>query len=436
MEKKIDMLKICGPYKINGTIEVPGDKSISHRSIILSSLTKDKVIINNFLFSDDCINTLKILKKIGVKYQIDKDAVIIQGCGLSNFSEPDDILYTGNSGTSIRLLSGLLCGCNFMSILSGDKSVNNRPMDRIIKPLTEMGAKIFGRLNNSKAPIVIFGGRKLKGKRHEISVASAQVKSCLTIAALFADGITEIIQPEISRDHTERMLEYFGANIEYDGKYTKIIPGNDLKGKDIFIPGDFSSAAFFIVAAIILKNSKIIIKNTGINPTRSLLLDILIKMGAKIEIKNKRIKNNEEIADIEAYSSNLNAIKVDEKVIPYIIDEIPILSVAAAFAQGVTEIRGAKELRVKESDRIKSISNEFNKLGIKVKEYPDGLGIHGKANQKINSSNLTSYGDHRIAMSLAVLALKGEEVVQISNTRCINTSFPGFEEKLFKLISK
>ena len=433
------MLKINGPYKINGIIEVPGDKSISHRSAILSSLTENEVEIDNFLFSEDCLNTLKILKKIGVKYkinkQINKSSVIIYGRGLFNFTEPDDILFTGNSGTSIRLMSGLLSGCNFLSILSGDKSVNNRPMDRIINPLTKMGAKIYGRLNNTKAPLVIMGNNKLKGLRHEINVASAQVKSCIAIAALFAEGETEIIQPEVSRDHTERMLEYFGANIIYDGKYTKIIPGSKLIGKEIFIPGDFSSAAFFIVAAIILKNSKLLIKNTGINKTRSALIDVLKKMGANIELKNIRTKNNEEIADIEVCSSNLIGIKIDEKIIPFIIDEIPILSVAAAFAEGITQIRGAKELRVKESDRIRSIFTEFNKLGIKIKEHPDGLDIHGNPNQKLNPAKLKSYGDHRIAMSLAILALKGDVPLQIDNNKCINTSFPDFEKKLFNVIS-
>ena len=428
-------MEIYGPYCVNGIIEVPGDKSISHRSIILSSITKDKVEINNFLFSDDCLNTLNILKNIGVKYQINKNNILIEGCGISGFAEPDNILYVGNSGTSIRLLSGLLCGTDFMSILSGDSSINSRPMDRILKPLTDMGARIFGRQNNKNAPVVIFGGSRLKGLKHEINIASAQVKSCLTIAALFADSPTEIVLPAIARDHTERMLEYFGADISYDGKYTKIYPGRVLKGKDIFIPGDFSSAAFFIIAGIILENSRVMIKNVGINPTRSYLINILKKMGANIEVKNIRVKNNEKIADIEASSSKLVASSIDEKIIPNIIDEIPILSVAAAFSEGITKIRGAKELRLKESDRIKSIATEFKKAGIRVDEFPDGLEIHGSQNLKINPSNLKSYGDHRIAMSLAILALKGEDMIKISQTRCINTSFPGFKDKLFGLIS-
>jgi len=428
-------MEICGPYRVNGTIEVPGDKSISHRSIILSAITMDKVKIDNFLFSDDCLNTLNILKKIGVKYQTENSSILIEGCGISGLVEPDDILYVGNSGTSIRLLSGFLCGAGFMSVLSGDRSVNSRPMERILNPLSAMGARVFGRNSNGNAPIVIFGGSRLKGLKHEISVASAQVKSCLTIAALFADSPTEIVLPAVTRDHTERMLEYFGADISYDGKYTRICPGETLKGKDIYVPGDFSSAAFFIVAGIILENSRVLIKNVGINPTRSYLINVLKKMGANIEVKNTRIRNNEKIADIEASSSKLIAAQIDENIIPNIIDEIPILSVAAAFAQGVTKIRGAKELRLKESDRIKSISAEFKKAGIKVDEFSDGLEIHGSQDLKIKSAGFKSYGDHRIAMSLAVLALKGEALIKISQTSCIKTSFPEFEDKLFGLIS-
>lgn len=431
------MLEFFGPYSINGSIEVPGDKSISHRSIILSSIAKGKVEIDNFLFSEDCLNTLKILKKIGTQCVVSGNSILIQGNGITGFNEPDDILYVGNSGTSIRLLSGLLCGCSFMSVISGDKSVNNRPMDRIINPLRAMGAKIYGRYDNKKAPLVIFGKNKLRGIKHDIDVPSAQVKSCLAIAALFAEGTTEIIQPEVSRDHTERMLEYFGADIKYDGKHTIIVPGKHLIGKDIFVPGDFSSAAFFIIAGLILKKSKILIKDVGINQTRSYLLDVLKKMNANIEIKNERIKNNEKIADIISCSSKLKSVNVKKEAIPNIIDEIPILCVAAAFADGITTIRGAKELRLKESDRIKSISNEFKKAGIIVKEYSDGLEIHGSHDAEIkHPARLKSYGDHRIAMSLAIMALKGNCKISICNTKCVDTSFPGFEKKLLDLIKK
>jgi 3-phosphoshikimate 1-carboxyvinyltransferase len=433
--RKTDKMEICGPYRANGSIEVPGDKSISHRSIILSSITKNNVEISNFLFSDDCVNTLNILKKIGVKYQINKNNILLEGKGISGLIEPESILYVGNSGTSIRLLSGLLCGTKFISVISGDNSINRRPMERILKPLKDMGAQIFGRNNNRNAPIIIFGGSSLKGMRHEINVASAQVKSCLSIAALFADSPTEIILPAITRDHTERMLEYFNADISYDGKYTRICPGPTLIGKEIYIPGDFSSAAFFIIAGIILENSKVLIKNVGINQTRSYLINILKKMGANIEVKNIRIKNNERIADIESSSSKLIACSIDESIIPNIIDEIPILSVAAAFARGVTKIRGAKELRLKESDRIKSISKEFKKAGIKVDEFDDGLEIYGSQDLKISSPGFNSYGDHRIAMSLAILALKGKSAIKIIGTRCIKTSFPEFEDKLLSLIS-
>jgi len=299
-----------------------------------------------------------------------------------------------------------------------------------------MGAKIFGRSENTKAPIVIFGiGPSLKGANFEINISSAQVKSCLSIAALFAKGPTEILQPLVSRDHTERMLEYFGAKIEYDGRRTKIWPSN-LVGKDIYIPGDFSSAAYFIVAGLILNNSIVEIKNVGINPTRTYLLKILKKMGAKFEIKNKRVKNNEEIADIKVYSSNLKSINIESKHVPNIIDEIPILSVAAVFAEGTSIIKGASELRIKESDRLRAISNEFKKLGILIEELEDGLIIHGNKNYDLKSAKLESYNDHRIAMSLSILALKSQNKITIDNTDCIETSFPNFEEKLFSLLAK
>lgn len=430
------MLEFLGPYQINGVCEVPGDKSISHRSIILAALTNDEVNIDNFLLAEDCLSSLNVMRKLGLGFELSNHHLKIKGCTINGFKEPDDILYVSNSGTTIRLFSGFLCACNFMSILSGDSSINNRPMDRIIKPLTIMGAKIFGRSENTKAPIVIFGiGPSLKGANFEINISSAQVKSCLSIAALFAKGPTEILQPLVSRDHTERMLEYFGAKIEYDGRRTKIWPSN-LVGKDIYIPGDFSSAAYFIVAGLILNNSIVEIKNVGINPTRTYLLKILKKMGAKFEIKNKRVKNNEEIADIKVYSSNLKSINIESKHVPNIIDEIPILSVAAVFAEGTSIIKGASELRIKESDRLRAISNEFKKLGILIEELEDGLIIHGNKNYDLKSAKLESYNDHRIAMSLSILALKSQNKITIDNTDCIETSFPNFEEKLFSLLAR
>lgn len=429
-------MEISGVNSIKGQIKIPGDKSISHRSAIISSLTSDKVVIKNYLFSEDCIRTIEVLKMLGVGIEKFESNLVVHGKGINKLKEPDDILYVGNSGTTIRLLSGILCATDFLSILSGDKSINNRPMDRIINPLREMGASVFGKDNNKKAPIVIFGNRSiLKGKKFNINVSSAQVKSCLMLAGLFADGETEIIQPQISRDHTERMLEYFGADISYDGKNTKIKSGKTLKGKNIYIPGDISSAAYFIVASLILKGSKILIKDLGINSTRNYLLTALKNMGAKIEIKNERIINNEPVADLESSFSKLKAITVESKFIPNIIDEIPILCVAAAFADGKTMIKGIGELRFKESDRISSITTQFRKLGVDIEAKDDALIIRGSKDLKIGEGSLECNGDHRIAMALAILSLKTKGKVKILDSECISTSFPSFKYELKKAVS-
>ena len=429
-------MEISGVNSIKGQIKIPGDKSISHRSAIISSLTSDKVVIKNYLFSEDCIRTIEVLKMLGVGIEKFESNLVVHGKGINKLKEPDDILYVGNSGTTIRLLSGILCATGFLSILSGDKSINNRPMDRIINPLREMGASVFGKDNNKKSPIVIFGNRSiLKGKKFNINVSSAQVKSCLMLAGLFADGETEIIQPQISRDHTERMLEYFGADISYDGKNTKIKSLKTLKGKNIYVPGDISSAAYFIVASLILEGSKILIKDLGINPTRNYLLTALKNMGAKIEIKNERIINNEPVADLESSFSKLKAITVESKFIPNIIDEIPILCVAAAFADGKTTLAGIGELRFKESDRISSITTQFSKLGVDIEAKDDALIIRGSKDLKIGEGSLECSGDHRIAMALAILSLKTKGKVKILDSECISTSFPSFKYELKKAVS-
>jgi 3-phosphoshikimate 1-carboxyvinyltransferase len=429
-------MEISGANSIKGQIKIPGDKSISHRSAIISSLTRDKVIIKNYLFSEDCIRTIEVLKMLGVEIDKFENNLVVHGKGIDKLKEPDDILYVGNSGTTIRLLSGVLCATDFLSVLSGDKSINSRPMDRIINPLREMGASVFGKDKNKKAPIILFGNRSiLKGKKFNINISSAQVKSCLALAGLFADGETEIIQPQISRDHTERMLEYFGADISYDGKNTKIKSTKALKGKNIYIPGDISSAAYFIVASLILKGSKILIKDLGVNPTRNYLLTVLKNMGAKIELKNERIINNEPVADLESSFSRLKATTVESKFIPNIIDEIPILCVAAAFADGKTMISGIGELRFKESDRVSSITTQFLKLGVDIEAKDDALIIKGFKDLKIGEGTLECNGDHRIAMALAILSLKTKGKVKILDSECISTSFPGFKYELKKTVS-
>jgi 3-phosphoshikimate 1-carboxyvinyltransferase len=428
-------MEIRRANSLKGEIKIPGDKSISHRSVIISSIINDTIVIENFLFCDDCIRTLDILKIIGVKIEKINGNLIVYGKGIKSFREPDRILDVGNSGTTIRLISGVLSATNFMSILSGDKSINNRPMDRIIEPLSKMGAKIYGRENNSKAPLVIFGSTHLEGKRFELQVPSAQVKSCILLAALNAEGATEIISPHISRDHTEKMLEYLGANINYNSNYVKLIPGNKLSGRRIYIPGDVSSAAYFIVATMILKNSHTLIRDVGINPTRSYILEVLGRMGGKLIITNKRILNNEPVADIETFSSELKSIKIEKEKIPLLIDEIPILCVAAAFADGKTVIRGAQELRYKESDRIKSIVSQFSRLGVNIREEKDGMIIDGNNDFQVGEGTVNSYGDHRIAMSLSILGLRSKGSVSILDSDCINTSFPGFKYNIKKIIS-
>jgi 3-phosphoshikimate 1-carboxyvinyltransferase len=428
-------MEISGAHSINGEIKIPGDKSISHRSAIISSITHEKVAIKNFLFSEDCENTLKVLGRLGIKTERLEDTLIVYGCGIENFKEPDDILYVGNSGTTIRLLAGILASTGFNSVLTGDSSINNRPMSRIIKPLLEMGAKIYGRDNNTKAPIIIIGNDKLKGRIFDISVSSAQVKSCLALAGLFSEGTTEINQPDVSRDHTERILEYFGADIFFDGKYTRITPGKKLTGKDIFVPCDISSAAYFIVAGLILKDSNIVIKNLGINPTRSYFIELVKNMGADIKIKNTHILNNEQLADIEVKSSTLKSVLINKEFIPNIIDEIPALCVAAAFSEGKTVISGAKELRFKESDRISCIVAQFKKAGVSIYEMDDGITINGNPDLEINEGVYESYGDHRMAMSVAILGLKSKTCIRVKGSESIDTSFPGFKNELKKAVS-
>ncbi|MFA5014227.1 MAG: 3-phosphoshikimate 1-carboxyvinyltransferase [Actinomycetota bacterium] len=429
-------MEIHGVKSIKGEFKIPGDKSISHRSVILSSIICNNVAIENFLFCQDCIKTLDILNKLGVKIEKINGNLIVYGKGIKNLKEPDEILDVGNSGTTIRIMSGLLSATNFMSVLSGDKSINSRPMERIIKPLQEMGAKINGRENNTKAPLVITGNPDLEGKKFKLKVSSAQVKSGILMAALHARGATEITQPQVSRDHTERMLQYFGADITYDGKYTKLNPGKKLSAGKIYIPGDISSAAFFIVAALVLKNSYAFMKDIGMNPIRSYFIEILRQMGGKIVIKNQRIINNEPVVDIEAFSSKLNSIEMGKGEIPGIIDEIPILCVAAAAARGKTVIRDAGELRFKESDRIKSIVSQFRKLGVDIKEKEDGMIINGDIDFQAGEGAVESFGDHRVAMSLSILALLSKGNVTVLDSDCINTSFPGFIYNLKKIMSQ
>lgn len=443
MDKKI----ITKAKNLKGELTVPPDKSISHRSIIFASIANGKSIIRNFLRAEDPLSTVNAMRSLGIEIEetitqgsredLQSSELIIHGKGIHGLKEPFDVIDCGNSGTTIRLLSGLLAGNPFFSVLTGDDSLKQRPMARVIKPLKEMGAVISARLNDRYPPLAIKGG-SLKAIDYIMPVASAQVKSCLMLAALYADGRTAITEPFKSRDHSERMLMSMGADIECKDLTVTINAQNtsnlSLNPIDITVPSDFSSAAFFIVAAIIVPNSDIIIRGVGVNPTRIGLLNVLRAVGADIKLENERVLSGEPIADIHCRSvDNLEALKIDKELMPSLIDEFPILCVLASQAKGISEIRGAEELRVKESDRIKAMVTELRKMGVEIEEYPDGVQIKGEAH--LRGSEVESYGDHRIAMSLSIAGLIAIGETAIGNPKCVDISFPDFYEKLKILTS-
>ncbi len=418
--------------KLRGNIYVPGDKSISHRSLILGSIAQGETRIYNFLNSLDCLKTLECMQALGVKIELDENnSVTIKGKGLCGLQEAKGILDVGNSGTTIRLLTGLLGGQSFYSVLSGDDSIRRRPMKRVIEPLRLMGADIWGRKDGQFAPLSI-RGNKLNPLYYTLPVASAQVKTALLLAGLYTIGETVVKEPLPTRDHTERMLEIMQADIKISPPEIKVMGGKELKGTDIFVPGDISSAAYFIAAASILKDSQIIIKQVGINPTRTGIIEILKKMGAKIDILNYRTKSNEPRADLMIEYSKLKGVEIKKGNVPFLIDELPLIAVMATQAQGKTVVSGAKELRVKETDRIKAIVSELKKMGADIKEREDGFRVNGPT--KLQGAVCKSYNDHRIVMSLAVAALLAEGKTVIKNSECIDISFPEFEKILQKMI--
>ena len=419
--------------KLKGNIFVPGDKSISHRSLILGSIAQGETRVYNLLNSLDCLRTLDCMQALGVKIELDVDnSVNIKGKGLYGLQEPKDILDVGNSGTTIRLLTGLLSGQNFYSVLNGDNSIRKRPMKRVAQPLRLMGADIWGREDGHFAPLSIRGS-KLNPFQYTLPVASAQVKSALLLAGLYATGETVIREPLSTRDHTERMLEIMQADIKISPPEIKIKGGTELRSTDIFIPGDISSAAYFIAAASILGDSRIIIKQVGVNPTRTGIIEILKKMGTKIDILNYQIKSNEPRSDLMIEYSKLKGVEIKKENVPFLIDELPLIAVVATQAQGKTVVSGARELRVKESDRIKAIVSELKKMGADIEEEEDGFTVNGPT--RLQGAVCESYNDHRIAMSLAVAALLAEGKTVIKNSECIDISFPGFKNTLQKLIN-
>ena len=418
--------------KLTGNIFVPGDKSISHRSLILGSISQGETRVYNLLNSLDCLRTLECMQSLGVKIELDEDnSVNIKGKGLYGLQESKVILDVGNSGTTIRLLTGLLSGQNFYSVLNGDNSIRKRPMKRVVQPLRLMGADIWGREDGHFAPLSIKGSQ-LNSFQYTLPVASAQVKSALLLAGLYTTGETVISEPLSTRDHTERMLETMQGDIKISPPEIKIKGGTELRSTNIFIPGDISSAAYFIAAASILRDSQIIIKQVGVNPTRTGVIEILKKMGTKIDILNFQIKSNEPRADLKIEYSELKGIEIKEEMVPLLIDELPLIAVVATQAQGKTVVSGARELRVKESDRIKAIVSELKKMRADIEEEEDGFMVNGPT--RLQGAVCESYNDHRIAMSLAVAALLAEGKTVIRNSECIDISFPGFEKTLQKLI--
>jgi len=422
---------IIGSSKaLKGEITPPGDKSISHRSLMLGSLATGTTLVRDFLISDDTLTTANAMRALGASIEISGTQVLVKGNGIYGLKEPNQIINCGNSGTTTRLLIGLLSPQAFTSTLTGDKYLQARPMKRVVGPLVQMGAKINGNEEGNKLPLTITGS-KLNGISYELPVASAQVKSAILLAGLYAEGETEVIEPEPSRDHTERMLSYLGVPIKKNGHSIKINKVSKINSGEIIVPSDLSSAAFFIVAALITPGSEVLIKNVGINPLRTGIIDILKNMGGDIEIINERDVNGEPIGDILTRSSNLHATEISGDVIPKAIDELPLVAVAASFAEGETLIKDAKELRVKETDRIHAMATELGKLGVKVEEFEDGMSIIGT--QSLRGAKCSSWGDHRIAMSIAIAALRAKGETEIIDADCVSVSYPGFFEVLDEL---
>ncbi len=414
---------------LNGKIKIPGDKSISHRAVMFGSLAKGDTEITGFLRGDDCMSTISCFKKLGIDIEVTDDKVIVHGKGINGLTAPSETLDVGNSGTTIRLISGILAAQNFDSTLNGDASIQKRPMNRVIKPLSQMGAEIES-TNNGYAPLTIHG-KKLKAMEYTMPVASAQVKSSILLASLFAEGTTTIIEPVASRDHTEIMLNYFGANIKNENGVITSTPVEELYGKNLEVPGDISSAAFFMVAGLVVPNSHIIIENVGINPTRTGIIDALKAMGGYVEIINERKSGGELVGDIEVKTSNLKATTLEGSIIPRMIDEIPVFAVAALCAEGTTVVKDATELKVKESNRISTMSQELGKMGVVIEETDDGMIIKG--NQKLKGATVYSHLDHRVAMSCAIASLIADGETTITDADCVGISFPNFYELLNNL---
>lgn len=430
-------MELCSISGLKGKITVPGDKSISHRCVMFGSIAEGTTEVQHFLTGADCLATIRCFRSLGIEIEEKETSVIIHGKGLRGLTAPSQMLDAGNSGTTTRLLSGILAGQAFESSLSGDDSLNRRPMKRIMDPLTQMGAKISSIRNNGCAPLHISPG-ELHGIDYESPVASAQVKSCILLAGLYADGETSVTEPSLSRNHTELMLKEFGADIRstYALDSTKatasIYPGGRLCGQKITVPGDISSAAYFIAAGLLVLDSEILIENVGINPTRAGILRVCEDMGGDITLLNERIEGGEKIADILVRTSRLHGITIEGDIIPTLIDEIPVIAVMAAAAEGTTVIKDAAELKVKETDRIETVTDNLKAMGCDAVPTEDGMIIKG--GKPLKGASIHTLLDHRIAMAFSIAALIAEGNTKILDSKCVDVSYPSFYDTFEELL--
>ncbi|CAI3250150.1 3-phosphoshikimate 1-carboxyvinyltransferase [Enterococcus cecorum] len=423
-------MELLRAKQLNGQIEVPADKSISHRSIMFGAIAKGTTTVKNFLRGEDCLSTLNGFKELGVPIEDDGQTITIQGVGFEGLKPALGPIDLGNSGTSIRLMMGILAGTNFQTTLFGDEYLNRRPMQRVMAPLNQMGAHLVG-FENTQYPPISIQGAKLAPITYEMPVASAQVKSAIIFAALQAQGTSTIIEKEPSRNHTEQMIKQFGGEIEVSGKTIRVTGPQQLTGQEVIVPGDISSAAFFIVAAAILKNSQVVLKNVGINPTRTGILDVLEAMGGTFELSE--IDEANESATITVSSSTLKATTIQGADIPRLIDELPIIALLATQAEGTTIIKDAQELKVKETNRIDATCEELQKLGANIEPTDDGMIIHGPV--QLHGGKVSSRGDHRIGMMLQIAALLTEKIVELDKAEAVAVSYPHFFEDLASLIN-
>lgn len=421
IERSYMIIQKHGPLR--GELAVPGDKSISHRSVMFGALSEGITEAENFLTGADCLSTISCFRQMGISVEQNGTSVIVHGKGLHGLTRPSGIIDAGNSGTTVRLLSGILAGQPFDSTITGDASIQKRPMKRVMTPLSQMGASITSVHENGCAPLQIKGS-PLHGIHYLSPVASAQVKSCVLLAGLYADAPTSVTEPAISRNHSELMLRYFGADIQCEGTTSTVLPDPRLVGQKVNVPGDISSAAYFIAAALLVPGSEVLLKNVGINPTRDGMLRVVRAMGGDVTLVNENTDGAEPCADLLIRSSSLHATTIEGELIPTLIDELPVIAVLAAFAEGTTVIKDAAELKVKESDRIAVMTENLKRMGADVEPTDDGMIIHG--GRPLHGATINPYLDHRIAMSFAVAALAADGKTEIQDADCVKISYPGF----------